>query len=1118
MNHSKFGRLSLVFLLTACLSPTLVAQEPSKELARKLLALPPRPKRPALPPSRLPLAFLKGERIAFVGNSTAERMNLFGHFETLLHLRFPDKELVVRNFARPADEVGIQQRSNDYTALDDPLAAFGADTYFCFFGFNESFAGPEGVEKYKAEYHKFIDRVTSQYPRDDEKSPPRFVLISPIGFEPTGDPLLPSGKTENEHLELYSKATAEVASKRSIAFVDLLASALGVMTSEPGLQLTINGCHLNERGDREIGRLLDEALFTEPSSASVGSESYEKIRAAVNDKSWVHLQDYRMLNGWYVYGGRRTWDTETFPREFVKIRKMAEQRDRYIWNLAQKKPVSGTPDDSQTGELFVPTTRFGEPRQKYSEADTLRYLSPEELVKVTTVPPGFAIVPFADETKFPEIAKPVQLNFDNKGRLWVSCMPTYPQWKPGDPKPNDKLVILEDTDHDGHADKSKVFYDKLQCPTGFEFWNGGVLVVDQPRLLWLKDTDGDDKADQVVHLIDGWATDDTHHTANAFEWSHGGYLHMLEGIATSTTLETPWGPHRSQGIGGAYVLDPKSLKIRQFALPGQYNSWCYVFNNWGQGIVGDGTTANQAWDTPLSGAQFRGRTGLNMVFNNEGMRPALGNEFLISRHFPDEVQGQFTYACVINMNGMPRFTLKNDGGGYSGHRLKHADGAPDDLIQSKDKHFRPADPQIGPDGALWFGDWANALIGHMQYSQRDPNRDHTRGRIYRLVYPDRPLVTPVTQFGKPVPELLEQLRAYEWRTRYRARRELHDRPAEEVAAAVKTWVAGLDPKDADFDRLRCEALWVLQSQHRLDKELATLVLKGAGAFEARAAATRIVADERADFPQALELLIIASKDQHPQVRTEAARGLSFFAEPKATSALMSMTELPADYWCDYTIQQALGANESVWRTDYLTGKTPSASRAATMISQIMAASHSGSAALPFLQTLLSATPKPEEERNKAMTGLAALKGDVNRGRQVFVRNCTSCHRVGNGEGRDFGPNLSGVAKRLPRTKIVQSVIEPNADVDPKYRSTVVITTDGAVIAGLLVSENAQEIEIFDGKAATKIPLTRIEERAQRAQSSMPEGTASTLAPSEFVDLIEYLGAQQQDQLVPKPNK
>lgn len=108
--------------------------------------------------------------------------------------------------------------------------------------------------------------------------------------------------------------------------------------------------------------------------------------------------------------------------------------------------------DADTGELFVPQTRFGEPRQDYSEAEGLRYLTPQQLIEETQVPEGFEIQAFADETMFPELAKPVQLNFDNKGRLWVSCMPTYPQWKPGDQKPDDQLLILEDTDHDGKAD------------------------------------------------------------------------------------------------------------------------------------------------------------------------------------------------------------------------------------------------------------------------------------------------------------------------------------------------------------------------------------------------------------------------------------------------------------------------------------------------------------------------------------------------------------------------------------------------------------------------------------------------------------------------------------------
>jgi len=125
--------LPAVVAALAFLAPTDALSQKGKKArpvgkADDLLQPKPRPKRPDLPASKLPLEFIKHERIALVGNSLAERMNLYGHFETLLHLRFPEKELVVRNFGRPAEEVAIHQRSADYTKLDDPLYAFGPDT------------------------------------------------------------------------------------------------------------------------------------------------------------------------------------------------------------------------------------------------------------------------------------------------------------------------------------------------------------------------------------------------------------------------------------------------------------------------------------------------------------------------------------------------------------------------------------------------------------------------------------------------------------------------------------------------------------------------------------------------------------------------------------------------------------------------------------------------------------------------------------------------------------------------------------------------------------------------------------------------------------------------------
>ena len=1090
-------------------------KDPAKEsdplkTARELLVIPARPARPPLKPSGLPLEFLDGERVALVGNSTAERMNLFGQFETLLHQRFPQKRLIVRNFARPADEVANRQRAGDYTKLDDPVAAFGADTYLMFFGFNESFAGPEGVATFKENYGRLIDEMASKYPRDDTNAKPRFVIVSPIAVEQSGDPLMPDAEAQNSTLALYRDAARDLARDRGIAFVELFDATRKAFAEQPGLQFTINGCHVNEAGDRFVGDALDASLFGGPAAGRLAPEQFAKLRAAVVDKAWIHSQDHRMVNGWYVYGGRRTWDTETFPREYLKLRNMAAVRDRYVWDIAEGKPVPDAPDDSQTGELIVPKTRFGEPRQAYSENPEGGPViqPPAELIKSCTVPEGFEIRLFADEQRFPEIGKPVQLAFDAKGRLWISTMPSYPQWKPGDPKPADKLVILEDSDGDGTADKSKVFYDKLHCPTGFQFFDGGVLVVDQPRLLWLKDTDGDDRADVVVHVLDGWATEDTHHTIGAFESSPGGLIHMLEGVAMSTAVETPWGPFRNQGSSGCYVLDPRTWKIRHFVTPGYGNPWCYVFNEWGQGICGDGTGASQHWDTPLSGAQYRGRKGMNPVFSPEGMRPVVGSEYLRSRHFPDDVQDQFIYACVINTNGMPRWTISDDGAGYKGERVRHDPKDPKtafDLIKSTDKHFRPVDPQIGPDGALWFGDWANPLIGHMQYSQRDPNRDHVYGRIYRLVYKNKPLLTPEIQAGKSTSEVLGQLASPEWRTRCRARDELQARPRTEVLAAAGQWLASLSPAGVDNDRLKMEVLWLQQSFHAVDQRLLEEMLK-AGTPDARAAATRVLADERDRIPAAEQLLISQANDSNSRVRTEAVRGLSFFGTRAAMDAVVLAANIePSDRYIAYTCDAALAANTPVWRKahdagDFVAKNTP----AAKIVDSVLGLEKKAAEVIPHLQILLSQTPEPEERRNKAMQAIADIKGgNADSGKQVFRRVCVACHKVGS-EGADMGPEMTKVGARLDSYKLVESIIDPNASVDDKYLSTLVITEDGRSISGLLVSETPEELVIFDGKERKTVKVDEIEERMKLKQSSMPEGLAATLSPNEFLDVIEYL--------------
>jgi putative heme-binding domain-containing protein len=1048
------------------------------------------------------LELKKNERIALVGNSLAERMNLYGHFETYLHTRFPKLELVVRNFARPADEVSIQQRPNDYTKLDDPLLVFKPQTFFCFYGFNESFAGVSGVEKFKKDYLTYLEGLVKQFGTEI-----KLVLVSPMAQETSPDPLFAEPNKANERLALYTEAVRQIAKEQDLPFVDVFTPTLKIFEKSRGFQFTTLGFQINEAGDREVAKIIDETLFEGSHPTKLSKQEFEKIRTAVIDKSWVHVQDYRMLNGWYVYGGRRTYDTETFPKEYQKIRNMVNVRDRYVWDMAQEKKVAPKPDDSQTGELHVPPTLFGQ--RDYSEPKELKYLSPEESIQAMKIPEGLEVQLVGSEREHPQLAKPVQLGFDNKGRLWVSTMPTYPQWKPGDPKPNDKLVILDDFQPDGRAGKMKVFYDKLQCPTGFEFWNGGVIVVDQPRLLFLKDTDGDDHADHVEVLSDGWATEDTHHTINAFEWSHGGLLHMLEGLSMSTAVETPWGPMRNKNTPGSYVMDPRNLRIRHFVTPGYGNPWCYVFNSWGQGIVGDGTSAQQHWDTPLSGAQFSGRRGLNPIFNNEGMRPVIGSEFILSRHFPEEMQGHFLYACVINMNGLTRFEIRDDGAGYGGNRLKKmvneggtSKQVPDDLLVSSDKNFRPIDPIIGPDGALYFGDWCNALIGHMQYSQRDPNRDKMRGRIFRLVNKNKALLRPITQYRKSVPDLLDQLKTYEPRTRYRARIELRDRPKAEVVVAVKNWVAELNQKNTTHDLHLCEALWVLQSHHAVNRDLLVKVLK-APTGEARAAAVRVLADEWDWISDPYELLKPMVRDEFPRVRVETLRALSFLKTPDSIKTALEAAELPLDYWTDYTLQMTVGANQDIWRKSLDNNDLKLSAKAMEYLKDYDLISKPGGAAYKIIKQLLAGGME-DSAREKAYQELLKMRGSTRNGREIFNRLCVVCHKVGD-QGVEYGPDLTDVGSRLKPLELVESIMDPNAKLDPKYATTNVETKDGEAFTGFIMKETPEilTLRVASGKDLD-FQKSNLSKQETIKQSSMPEGLAGGMSGAEFLDMVEYL--------------
>jgi glucose/arabinose dehydrogenase len=833
-------------------------------------------------PSRLELK--KGDRIILIGSTLAERMQYYGHFEALLHSRFPGLELVVHNLGYSADEVVLRPRQAHFADHGHTLKDEKPDVLIAAFGFNESFAGPSALQRFERDLEGFIK--TSTTTKYNGKNPPKLVLLSPIAHEDLKNPHVTDGKKNNENIKLYTSAMAELAKKNGVMFVDLYAPTLRLFESASH-PLTINGIHLSDEGYERLGPIIDEALFGPRPAKS--PENLSALYAAVQEKNLQFFYDYRAVNGCYIYGGRKApFGVVNFPVEFAKLRKMIQNRERRIWDIAQGRPVPATIDDSGTGE-FV--------KVESNVKGAVHITTPSEELKSFTVPQGYAIELFASEADFPELEDPVSMTFDARGRLWVTTMPSYPMYLPAT-KPNDKVLIFEDANDDGKADRCTVFADGLHLPIGIELGDGGVYVSQMPNLMFLKDSNGDDRADSRSLIMHGFDTADSHHAMHAFTWDPGGALHWQEGTFHYTQVETPYGPRRCNEAG-IFRWEPRTLKFDVFVSYGFANPWGHYIDRWGQNFVADASGGANYYGTAFSGqVDYPQKHGGLKEFFPMQWRPTCGCELVASRHFPDDAQGEYLLNNNIGFQGILRYRVKEDGSGFTGAAIEP-------LLKASDPNFRPVALQFGPDGALYVVDWFNPLIGHMQHSLRDPKRDHTHGRIWRISYPARPLVQKARIAGASVSELLDLLKAYEDRVRYRARRELRERPEQEVLSTLDRWVAGLSKNDPEYWHHMLEALWLHQSLDDVDAALLAQIL-ACPEPRARAAATRVAGYWRDRLQDPLELLRKQVNDSHPRVRLEAVRSLSFFdggdIEKAQEIALESLVH-PQDAYLEYTLNE-----------------------------------------------------------------------------------------------------------------------------------------------------------------------------------------------------------------------
>ncbi|RYD30925.1 MAG: dehydrogenase, partial [Verrucomicrobiaceae bacterium] len=612
-------------------------------------------------PAKLELA--KGNSIAWVGNTLGDRQQHYGWLESMIYRTHPDLDLTMRNLANAADELTVRIRSMDVPESDEWLTKAKADVIFAYFGFNESFKGEEGLPKFKKDLEGFIDHTLSR--KYNGASAPRLVIFSPIAHEDLKSPNFPTGEANNKNIALYTAAMSEVAKAKGVQFVDLFSTSQAAYAASGDKRLTVNGIHLNEFGDEKLAAIQYKGLFGAESPA-VTDPLLQKIREAVLDKNYEWHHRYRTVDQYNIYGqrGHIPYKEKSAPGEGVTnntiMMQEMSQRDLLTANRDKRIHAVAKGGDLKVDDSNLPPVETVDP----NKLDVTPYLDPEEAIKRMKVAPGCKVELVASEKTNPDLINPVQMNWDTKGRLWVASWPTYPEAVPGD-RQGDHILVIDMDPKTGKAAKITKFASGLNCPTGFQFYKDGIILIQSPDLWYLKDTDGDGVADFKERILNGLDAADSHHETNSMCLEPGGAVYCSDGVFHRTNVETYNGPVRNQD-GCIYRFEPLTGKFERYVPYGFANPHGRVFDYWGNDIITDATGNANYFGPAFSGHLDEGQHPGMQEFWQRPSRPCPGTNILTSSHFPDDWQGNFLNCNVISFLGIWRVKVDEQGSGLKG--------------------------------------------------------------------------------------------------------------------------------------------------------------------------------------------------------------------------------------------------------------------------------------------------------------------------------------------------------------------------------------------------------------------------------------------------------------------